>query len=121
MASSSYLLCFIILLLHMNLQAVECPSLGNETDRVALLAIKNRITLDPLGALSSRNDSLHFCMWPGVTFSHRRQRAVTLDIASLDLEGSMSPIITVARDFQFYNFYRVAQSHSTLRMQIGKI
>ncbi|KAJ8647479.1 hypothetical protein MRB53_000502 [Persea americana] len=61
MASASYLVCVAILLLYMNLQAVECASsLGNETDRVALLAIKDHIRSDPLGALSSWNNTLSF-------------------------------------------------------------
>ncbi|KAM7501816.1 hypothetical protein LguiB_000720 [Lonicera macranthoides] len=36
-------------------------------DKLALLAFKNSITRDPNGALSSWNDSLHHCSWPGVT------------------------------------------------------
>ncbi|XXG39564.1 hypothetical protein AAC387_Pa01g0498 [Persea americana] len=61
MASASYLVCVAILLSYMNLQAVECASsLGNETDRVALLAIKDHIRSDPLGALSSWNNTLSF-------------------------------------------------------------
>ncbi|XXG46729.1 hypothetical protein AAC387_Pa02g1502 [Persea americana] len=56
MASSSFVLYLLILLVYLNLQALECASsLGNETDRVALLAIKDQITSDPLGALSSWN------------------------------------------------------------------
>ncbi|CAN1838556.1 Probable LRR receptor-like serine/threonine-protein kinase At3g47570 [Linum perenne] len=35
--------------------------LSNETDRLALLEFRSKITGDPLGALSSWNDSVHFC------------------------------------------------------------
>ncbi|XXG46719.1 hypothetical protein AAC387_Pa02g1493 [Persea americana] len=91
MASSSFVLYPLILLVFLNLQAFECASsLGNETDRVALLAIKDQITSDPLGALSSWNGTLHFCMWPGVACSTRHQRVVILDLSSLQLEGSLS-------------------------------
>ncbi|CBI30405.3 unnamed protein product, partial [Vitis vinifera] len=47
---------------------------GNETDRLALLAIKAQITQDPLGITTSWNDSVHFCNWTGVTCGHRHQR-----------------------------------------------
>ncbi|XXG46731.1 hypothetical protein AAC387_Pa02g1503 [Persea americana] len=87
MASSSFVLYLLIRLVYLNLQALECASsLGNETDRVALLAIKDQITSDPLGALSSWNGTLHFCMWPGVACSTRHQRVVLLDLSSLKLE-----------------------------------
>ncbi|XXG46735.1 hypothetical protein AAC387_Pa02g1505 [Persea americana] len=107
MASSSYLLHLLILLLYMNMQALECASsLGNETDRVALLAIKDQITSDPLGALSSWNGNLHFCKWPGVACSTRHQRVVSLILQSLNLEGSLSPYIgnlSFLRSFSFAN------------------
>ncbi|CAI0415500.1 unnamed protein product [Linum tenue] len=35
---------------------------GNETDRLALLQLKSAL-IDPLGALSSWNQTLHFCQW----------------------------------------------------------
>ncbi|RWR78759.1 putative LRR receptor-like serine/threonine-protein kinase [Cinnamomum micranthum f. kanehirae] len=93
MASSSHLLCVGLLFLHMNVQAVECAStLGNATDRMALLSIKE-ITSDPHGALSSWNDSLHFCMGPGVVCRSGDQSVMILDLSSLDLEGSISPYI----------------------------
>ncbi|XXG46726.1 hypothetical protein AAC387_Pa02g1500 [Persea americana] len=107
MASSSFVLYPLILLVFLNLQALECASsLGNETDRVALLAIKDQITSDPLGALSSWNGTLHFCMWPGVACSTRHQRVVILDLSSLQLEGSLSPYIgnlSFLRSIRFAN------------------
>ena len=42
---------------------------GNETDHLALLAIKSAIK-DPLGALASWNHSLHHCYWEGITRRH---------------------------------------------------
>ncbi|XP_024167422.1 probable LRR receptor-like serine/threonine-protein kinase At3g47570 isoform X1 [Rosa chinensis] len=64
---------------------------GNETDRLALLEIKARITGDPFGALTSWNDSVHFCQWRGVTCGLRHQRVTRLDLQSLQLTGSISP------------------------------
>ncbi|CAL5428618.1 unnamed protein product [Camellia sinensis] len=67
--------------------------LTNETDHQALLAIKDLITGDPLGALSSWNHSIHFCNWQGVSCSHRHQRVTLLNLSSLALVGSVSPQI----------------------------
>ncbi|KAM4082128.1 hypothetical protein ACJW30_11G146800 [Castanea mollissima] len=66
---------------------------NNETDRSALLEFKAKIIHDPLGALSSRNDSIHFCQWQGVTCGRRHQRVTVLDLQSLKLVGSISPYI----------------------------
>ncbi|XP_004309035.1 PREDICTED: probable LRR receptor-like serine/threonine-protein kinase At3g47570 [Fragaria vesca subsp. vesca] len=70
-------------------------SLGNETDRLALLAIKAQIHQDPnRPVMSSWNESTHFCMWYGVTCSRRHlQRVTKLDLRSLKLSGSVSPHI----------------------------
>ncbi|XP_010090362.2 probable LRR receptor-like serine/threonine-protein kinase At3g47570 [Morus notabilis] len=63
---------------------------GNVTDRLALLAIKVRITEDPLRITSSWNDSLHFCNWHGVSCGRRHQRVTHLNLGSLSLNGSIS-------------------------------
>lgn len=40
----------------------------NETDRLALLAFKQDVTLDPHGVFKSWNNSLHDCDWEGVLY-----------------------------------------------------
>ncbi|PRQ56836.1 putative protein kinase RLK-Pelle-LRR-XII-1 family [Rosa chinensis] len=65
---------------------------NNETDRLALLAIKAEIRQDPNGIMSSWNDSIHFCLWHGVACSQRHlQRVIILDLNSLELAGTISP------------------------------
>jgi Leucine-rich repeat (LRR) protein len=64
---------------------------NNETDRLALLEFKAKITLDPLGVTSSWNNSIHYCQWQGVTCGPRHQRVTVLDLQSLKLVGSISP------------------------------
>ncbi|CAL2264011.1 unnamed protein product [Prunus armeniaca] len=65
---------------------------GNETDRLALLAIKAQIKQDPHNVTSSWNESIHFCSWHGVSCSRRhRQRVTRLDLRSQKLAGSLSP------------------------------
>ncbi|XXG39573.1 hypothetical protein AAC387_Pa01g0504 [Persea americana] len=74
-------------------EAAATTLLRNETDRLALLAFKTEITADPSQALSSWNDSLHFCEWRGVTCGRKHQRVSTLNLTSLSLEGALSPHI----------------------------
>ncbi|XP_004309034.1 PREDICTED: probable LRR receptor-like serine/threonine-protein kinase At3g47570-like [Fragaria vesca subsp. vesca] len=81
---------------------------GNETDRLALLAIKAQIHQDPnRPVMSSWNESTHFCMWYGVTCSRRHlQRVTKLNLTSLKLSGSVSPHIgnlSFLRELLLYN------------------
>ncbi|KAK4594766.1 hypothetical protein RGQ29_018464, partial [Quercus rubra] len=68
-------------------------ALGNETDHLALLKIKESKTNDPHEVMSSWNDSIHFCNWHGVTCSLRHQRVTTLNLKWNNLGGSISPYI----------------------------
>ncbi|XP_058198867.1 putative receptor-like protein kinase At3g47110 isoform X3 [Rhododendron vialii] len=65
-------------------------SIGNETDRLALLAFEDRITQDPLNVITSWNTSTHFCKWQGVSCSTRHPGRVTLlNLAGKKLTGSL--------------------------------
>ncbi|KAK9065370.1 hypothetical protein SSX86_016753 [Deinandra increscens subsp. villosa] len=64
---------------------------GNDTDHHALLKIKSMITQDPYGALTSWNNSLHFCEWSGVTCGKRHRRVISIALDSQGLQGSLSP------------------------------
>uniref|UniRef100_A0A7N2R3S2 Leucine-rich repeat-containing N-terminal plant-type domain-containing protein n=1 Tax=Quercus lobata TaxID=97700 RepID=A0A7N2R3S2_QUELO len=87
----------VILLLSMNLlwfqPTTVASALGNETDHLALLKIKESITNDPHEVMSSWKDSIHFCNWQGVTCSLRHQRVTTLNLKWNNLGGSISPYI----------------------------
>ncbi|XP_077217118.1 LRR receptor-like serine/threonine-protein kinase EFR [Tasmannia lanceolata] len=73
----------------------ESNLLGNETDRLALLAFKNGITNDPLAALASWNQTLHFCQWNGVSCSAQQvQRVIALNLTGQSVSGILSPHIT---------------------------
>ncbi|XP_057988914.1 receptor-like protein 9DC3 [Hevea brasiliensis] len=96
MSSSVSLLCFCIpavLLLVYSTSSVASTNGENETDRVALLGFKAKITHDPLGIMASWNRSVHFCGWYGVTCGRRHQRVTELNLSSLNLVGSISPHI----------------------------
>jgi len=51
------------------LKSARIHAFADESDRLALLDFKNRISEDPLQIMSSWNDSTHFCDWFGVTCS----------------------------------------------------
>ncbi|THG21443.1 hypothetical protein TEA_001061 [Camellia sinensis var. sinensis] len=94
--------------------------LTNETDHQALLAIKDLITGDPLGALSSWNHSIHFCNWQGVSCGRRHQRVTALNLSSLALVGSVSPQIgnlTFLRRIDLGN----NSFHGEIPQELGKL
>ncbi|KAM7491931.1 hypothetical protein LguiA_034852 [Lonicera macranthoides] len=73
--------------------AFSSASGANETDLLALRAIKSKIIYDPKGVLGLWNDSFHHCKWEGVTCGHRHKRVTILDLSSRGLVGSLSPYI----------------------------
>ncbi|GJW95378.1 kinase-like domain-containing protein [Tanacetum coccineum] len=64
---------------------------GNETDYLALLSFKSKITQDPHKVLTSWNHSFHFCDWSGISCGKRHKRVIALRLVSQGLEGSLSP------------------------------
>ncbi|XP_048129422.1 probable LRR receptor-like serine/threonine-protein kinase At3g47570 [Rhodamnia argentea] len=81
-------------------------STTNETDKLSLLAFKAGITEDPLGVLSSWNDSVGFCQWRGVMCGNRHPRVTALDLNSQKLSGTVSPCIgnlSFLRELQLWN------------------
>ncbi|KAK1377941.1 hypothetical protein POM88_024685 [Heracleum sosnowskyi] len=51
---------------------------GNETDLQALLSFKYQIVDDPLGVLESWNNSIHVCLWYGITCGRLHKRVTSL-------------------------------------------
>ncbi|KAF8022007.1 hypothetical protein BT93_G2211 [Corymbia citriodora subsp. variegata] len=73
---------------------VQVSSASNETDKFALLAFKAGITEDPLGVLSSWNNTVNLCQWFGVTCSRQHHNRVTvLNLYNQKLSGFISPHI----------------------------
>ncbi|KAM7466090.1 hypothetical protein LguiB_013652 [Lonicera macranthoides] len=67
--------------------------LTNQTDLLPLMAFKGAIQ-DPYGALSSWNNTSHYCRWHGISCSRKhRHRVVALKLASQGLLGSLTPYI----------------------------
>ncbi|CAA3022999.1 receptor kinase At3g47110 [Olea europaea subsp. europaea] len=67
------------------------PTMGNETDRQALLDFKNGINQDPFQIMTSWNDSVHHCNWIGITCNTFNGRVRILNLKSLNLVGSLPP------------------------------
>ncbi|EEE54710.1 hypothetical protein OsJ_02035 [Oryza sativa Japonica Group] len=87
-----------LLMLLLTLWPVPSSSLPDEySDREALLQFRAALSVsDQLGSLSSWNGSTgsDFCRWGGVTCSRRHPGRVTsLNLSSLGLAGSISPVI----------------------------
>ncbi|MQM11025.1 hypothetical protein Taro_043925 [Colocasia esculenta] len=67
----------------------------NSADHLALLTFRSSLASDPLGALSSWNDSFHFCRWRGVECGGLpAERVVGLHLSSLGLIGSIHTSVT---------------------------
>ncbi|KAM7462584.1 hypothetical protein LguiA_030705 [Lonicera macranthoides] len=84
-------LVFILFIALLNLP-ISTPTYTNETDMHALLAFKSNLQ-DPLGALNSWNDSVHFCSWQGVSCGRRHRRVTALNLISSGLVGPLSPYL----------------------------
>ncbi|KAH9669147.1 protein kinase domain-containing protein [Citrus sinensis] len=76
---------------------------SNETDRLALLAIKSQLQ-DPLGVTKSWNNSISLCQWTGMTCGHRHQRVTVLDLSNRSIEGILSPYVGNLSFLRFINF-----------------
>ncbi|MED6144768.1 hypothetical protein PIB30_018616 [Stylosanthes scabra] len=69
---------------------ITASALGNKTDQSALLNLKEAVSNDPFGILTSWNSSTHFCSWHGVKCGHRHQRVTELNLQGFHIEGFIS-------------------------------
>eukprot|EP01018_Ginkgo_biloba_P028020 Gb_24723 [translate_table: standard] len=63
------------------------------SDHDALLSIREFIIHDPLNSFANWNANVSFCTWTGVKCTSRRERVVQLNLSSVGLEGSISPLV----------------------------
>ncbi|KAL1348313.1 hypothetical protein HN51_024313 [Arachis hypogaea] len=66
-------------------------ALSSETDKMALLALKDKLINGDPHALPSWNQSLHFCKWQGVTCSRRRMRVSAVQLPNQYWGGTLAP------------------------------
>ncbi|PRQ60880.1 putative protein kinase RLK-Pelle-LRR-XII-1 family [Rosa chinensis] len=94
---------------------------GNEVERLSLLAFKSEIVSDPLGILSSWNDSSNLCdEWRGITCGRRHQRVTVLDLQSSHLMGILSPHIGNLSFLRTLNLQSNSFNH-TIPQEIGRL
>ncbi|KAG5540221.1 hypothetical protein RHGRI_020442 [Rhododendron griersonianum] len=94
--------------------------MSNETDRQALLDIKDLAQGDAFPVFRSWNHSIHFCKWEGVTCGRKHQRVTILDLSSRGLVGSLSPHagnLTFLRTIDLGN----NSFHGTIPNEIGRL
>nr|GMD24513.1 probable LRR receptor-like serine/threonine-protein kinase At3g47570 [Ipomoea batatas] len=90
-----------------------------DTDRLALLEFKHRISDDPNGVfLNSWNDSVHHCGWQGVSCGHRHPRVVGLELPEMGLVGTISPHIGNLTFLRVLDLYR-NMLHGEIPGEIG--
>jgi hypothetical protein len=85
----------LLLLMSSTLKSATIPAFADESDRLALLDFKSRISEDPLQIMSFWNDSTHVCNWFGVTCSPSgsTKRVMVLNLQAQRLGGSITPSI----------------------------
>ncbi|XVE99322.1 hypothetical protein REPUB_Repub03eG0188400 [Reevesia pubescens] len=90
--TNQFLLCLVELMISSISMSL---ALGNETDRLALFALKDQLVGggNSTNVLVSWNASLHFCEWQGVQCGRKHQRVISLGLNSMKLGGSISPSI----------------------------
>ncbi|CAL1373929.1 unnamed protein product [Linum trigynum] len=105
LATTSFLLhSLIIIFLFLNFQLQANGSGNNETDRLALLEFKSKVSSDPDGALKSWNDSVHFCNWFGVACDPLpSQRVISLDLHGQNLVGTLPPHVANLTSLRYIN------------------
>ncbi|OMO97527.1 hypothetical protein COLO4_14556 [Corchorus olitorius] len=99
---------------------LESASFANESDRVALLDFKSRVTQDPHNVMASWNNSLHFCSWFGVTCSPSNGRVVILNLQGQKLVGSIPPSIGILTFLTAINLENNS-FHGEIPQQVGRL
>ncbi|KAG4964711.1 hypothetical protein AAZX31_14G058300 [Glycine max] len=95
-------------------------ALSAESDKVALLALKQKLTNGVFDALPSWNESLHLCEWQGVTCGHRHMRVTVLRLENQNWGGTLGPSLanlTFLRKLILSNI----DLHAQIPTQIGRL
>nr|XP_027075963.1 LRR receptor-like serine/threonine-protein kinase EFR [Coffea arabica] len=115
-------LCFMILILAFNQSQGTSAArhLGNETDLLAILDFKDKISQDPNGVLSSWNNSQHHCQWQGVSCDGKHQRVSGLNLLGQDLFGYVSSHIGNLTFLKFINL-RHNRFYGEIPQEVGQL
>ncbi|WVY90731.1 hypothetical protein V8G54_036245 [Vigna mungo] len=94
--------------------------LSSESDKVALLALKKKLTNGVSNSLPSWNHSMHLCEWQGVTCSRRHMRVSVLHLENQNWNGTLGPSLgnlTFLRVLILSNI----NLHGEIPTQIGRL
>ncbi|XP_061343542.1 probable LRR receptor-like serine/threonine-protein kinase At3g47570 [Gastrolobium bilobum] len=73
--------------------ATAALALSSDSDKQALLALKEKLTNGKPDSLPSWNESLHFCEWEGVRCGHRHMRVSVLHLKNQNWGGTLGPAL----------------------------
>ncbi|XP_058224529.1 putative receptor-like protein kinase At3g47110 isoform X2 [Rhododendron vialii] len=113
-------LCFILAIFTLAMSGTSGLPMSNETDRQALLAIKDFVQGDAFPVFRSWNHSILFCKWDGVECGRKHQRVTILDLSSRGLVGSLSPHVG---NLTFLRTIDLGDNdfHGTIPKEIGRL
>jgi Leucine-rich repeat (LRR) protein len=100
--------------------ATVALSLSSKTDKLALLALKEKLTNGAPDSLPSWNESLHFCEWEGVTCGRRHMRVTVLHLENQTFSGTLGSSVgnlTFLRILQLKN----VNLYGEIPSQIGRL
>ena len=104
---------YFIFLLHpfafstLQLLGHQHPHLNNTFDQPALTGFMLAITYIPSLPLHTK-PNISFCEWTGVICSRRRQRVVSLNVSSMALQGTISPLLA---NLSFLRILNLSNNH----------
>ncbi|MQM04232.1 hypothetical protein Taro_037027 [Colocasia esculenta] len=82
---------FFFSMLHLRIHSAS-PSLS-DVQLEALVALRDSISEDPLGALANWSNVTHHCSWYGITCDSSNTTVQSISLFELQLRGTISPFI----------------------------
>ncbi|OIW17335.1 hypothetical protein TanjilG_22447 [Lupinus angustifolius] len=120
MAIRKVMIPFIMFLLYILPSATKALSLASNTDKLALLDLKQKLTNSISDSLPSWNDSVSFCTWQGVTCSPSNMRVSSLQLQNQDWGGTLGPSIGNLTFLQNLNLSNI-NLHGEIPREVGNL
>ncbi|KAI5434150.1 hypothetical protein KIW84_021128 [Lathyrus oleraceus] len=95
-------------------------SLSSNTDKLALLSLKEKLTNGVPNSLPSWNHSLDFCEWQGVTCGRRHKRVSVLHLENQTWGGTLAPSLGNLTFLRFLTLSNI-DLHGEIPAQIGRL
>jgi len=95
-------------------------ALSSETDKHALLALKEKLTNGVQDSLPSWNESLHFCEWQGIRCGRRHKRVSVLHLENQILGGTLGPSLGNLTFLKFLKLKNI-DLYGEIPKQVGRL